>query len=96
MKNNYSTLAGCGDFAMTLPTEYKPYYYWDTMCGDRPGVTMGSYDNQILKCDGNESTQLACPQVDGVVSGQENKGNNTQNCLCTYDAIWGRTAATLN
>jgi len=31
---------------MTLPAEYKPYYYWDTMCGDRPGVTMGSYDNK--------------------------------------------------
>ena len=29
-----------------VPAEYKPYYYWDTMCGDRPGVTMGSYNNK--------------------------------------------------
>jgi hypothetical protein len=29
-----------------VPVEYKPYYYWDTMFGDRPSVTMGSYDNK--------------------------------------------------
>lgn len=29
-----------------VPAEYKPYYYWDTMFGDRPSVTGGAYDNK--------------------------------------------------
>lgn len=34
------------DFWHEIPPDYKPYYYWDTMFGDRGSVTMGSYDNK--------------------------------------------------
>lgn len=34
------------EFWPEIPPDYKPYYYWDTMIGDRGSVTMGSYDNK--------------------------------------------------